>query len=192
MTDNPRIDDLRRRVQKDPASIAFAQLAEEYRRAGQFSEAVEVCRAGLAVHPGYLSARVTLGRALVELGRARRGAARVRDGACRAHPRIWPPSAVLAKIHQPGSATCRLRSASYRDGACRSLPNDPDLEETVGELDDDRSKRAVRRHLGRRRDTARRPLVTTPEAEQDRAVRTVSALEQWLAAIHVTRADRRS
>ncbi len=47
MADESRIDDLRRRVQKDPASIAFAQLAEECRRAGRFDEAVEVCRAGL-------------------------------------------------------------------------------------------------------------------------------------------------
>src|SRR5262252_3074916 len=67
MADSQRIDDLRRRVQKDPASIAFAQLAEECRRAGQAEEAVDVCRAGLAIHPGYLSARVTLGRALIEL-----------------------------------------------------------------------------------------------------------------------------
>lgn len=64
----PRIDDLRRRVLQDPASIAFAQLAEEYRRAGAYESAVEVCRSGLARHPGYLSARVTLGRALLELG----------------------------------------------------------------------------------------------------------------------------
>src|SRR5471032_2209882 len=67
MADNARIDDLRRRVQKDPGSIAFAQLAEECRRAGECQEAVEICRAGLAVHPGYLSARVTLGRALLEI-----------------------------------------------------------------------------------------------------------------------------
>jgi tetratricopeptide (TPR) repeat protein len=67
--DNPRIEDLRRRVQKDPASIAFAQLAEEYRRAGDCAEAIRVCEAGLAQHPAYLSARVTLGRALFELGR---------------------------------------------------------------------------------------------------------------------------
>jgi predicted Zn-dependent protease len=67
MADNQRIEDLRRRVQKDPASIAFAQLAEELRRAHQLPEAVEVCRAGLALHPSYLSARVTLGRTLVEL-----------------------------------------------------------------------------------------------------------------------------
>src|SRR5438067_8117929 len=67
MADNQRIDDLRRRVQKDPSSIAFAQLAEECRRADQFQEAVDICRTGLEVHPAYLSARVTLGRALVEL-----------------------------------------------------------------------------------------------------------------------------
>src|SRR5512144_1468087 len=67
MADNQRIEDLRRRVQKDPASIAFAQLAEELRRAGELQESVATCRAGLALHPSYLSARVTLGRALLEL-----------------------------------------------------------------------------------------------------------------------------
>jgi tetratricopeptide (TPR) repeat protein len=69
VADNPRIEELRRRIQKDPASIAFAQLAEEHRRAGQFDDAVRVCRAGLAQHPAYLSARITLGRALLEMGR---------------------------------------------------------------------------------------------------------------------------
>ena len=68
MADNPRLDELRRRVEKDPASIAFAQLAEEHRRAGEYDEAIRVCRSGLAQHPGYLSARVTLGRALLETG----------------------------------------------------------------------------------------------------------------------------
>lgn len=69
MTDNPRIAELRRRVDSDPASIAFAQLAEEYRREGEYEEAVRVCRAGLTQYPSYLSARVTLGRALAGLGR---------------------------------------------------------------------------------------------------------------------------
>lgn len=66
--DNPRIEELRRRVQSDPASIAFAALAEEYRRAGRFDEAIATCAAGLKRHPSYLSAHVTLGRALVEVG----------------------------------------------------------------------------------------------------------------------------
>ena len=68
MSDNPRIEALRRRVEKDPTSIAFAQLAEEYRRAGDYDQAITICRDGLARHPGYLSAQVTLGRALIALG----------------------------------------------------------------------------------------------------------------------------
>jgi tetratricopeptide (TPR) repeat protein len=66
MADNPRIEELRRRVHADPASIAFAALAEEYRRTGNYADAIETCRIGLQRHPSYLSARVTLGRALME------------------------------------------------------------------------------------------------------------------------------
>ena len=69
MADSTRIEDLKRRVQLDPASIAFAALAAEYRRAGQFEESISTSQAGLLRHPAYLSARVTLGRSLIELGR---------------------------------------------------------------------------------------------------------------------------
>src|SRR5947208_9365915 len=69
MADSPRIEELKRRVQSDPASIAFAALAEEYRRAGRFADAIETCTTGLVRHPSYLSAHVTLGRALIEVGR---------------------------------------------------------------------------------------------------------------------------
>lgn len=69
MPDSPRIEELKRRVQSDPASIAFAALAEEYRRAERFEEAIETCRAGLVRHPSYLSAHVTLGRAFIEVGK---------------------------------------------------------------------------------------------------------------------------
>ena len=65
--DGPRIDELRRRVENDPASIAFAPLAEELRRTGQQEEAVRVFYAGLEHHPTYLSAHLTLGRSLLEL-----------------------------------------------------------------------------------------------------------------------------
>ena len=47
----------------------FGQLAEELRREGANDEAVEICRAGLVHHPDYFTARVTLGRALIELDR---------------------------------------------------------------------------------------------------------------------------
>jgi tetratricopeptide (TPR) repeat protein len=107
VTHNPRIEDLRRRVLKDPASIAFAQLAEEYRRAGDCEEAVRVCEAGLAQHPAYLSARITLGRALFELGRlgdARAEFLRVLDAA----PDNLVAVGNLAEIHQ------RTEQAVYR------------------------------------------------------------------------------
>jgi tetratricopeptide (TPR) repeat protein len=108
MSDDSRIDDLRRRLQKDPASIAFAQLAEELRRAGQYQEAVEVCRAGLELHPGYLSARVTLGRAFIDLNRledARTELEQVRKVA----PENLAAIRALAEIHQ------RLPRASHDD-----------------------------------------------------------------------------
>ena len=66
--ENPRVGELRRRVERDPASIAFAALAEEYRRLGRYDDAIATCRAGLLRHPAYMSARVTLGRALLETG----------------------------------------------------------------------------------------------------------------------------
>jgi tetratricopeptide (TPR) repeat protein len=65
---NPRIDDLRKRLEKEPNSRLFAQLAEELRKDGEFEEAIRIARAGLARHPSYPSARMTLGRALFDTG----------------------------------------------------------------------------------------------------------------------------
>jgi tetratricopeptide (TPR) repeat protein len=63
---NPRIDDLRKRLEKDPGSRLFAQLAEELRKAGELEEAIALSREGLLKHPAYPSARMTLGRALYD------------------------------------------------------------------------------------------------------------------------------
>ena len=68
MADNPRIDELRKRLEKEPGSRVFAQLAEELRKSGELGESIKVCRAGLEKQPGYWSARMTLGRALQESG----------------------------------------------------------------------------------------------------------------------------
>ena len=68
MADNPRIDDLRRKLDKDAGSRLFAQLAEELRKEGDLAEAIRVARSGLAHHPSYPSARMTLGRALFDSG----------------------------------------------------------------------------------------------------------------------------
>lgn len=49
-------------------SPSFSVIAERFRRAGQIDRAIALCREGLAVHPNHLSARVTLGCALMDLG----------------------------------------------------------------------------------------------------------------------------
>jgi hypothetical protein len=65
---NPRIEELRRRLEKDPVSRLFAQLAEELRKEGELEEAIRISREGLQKHPFYPSARMTLGRALLDSG----------------------------------------------------------------------------------------------------------------------------
>jgi len=226
MRDNQRIDDLRRRVQKDPASIAFAQLAEELRRAGDFDESVQICRAGLAIHPPYLSARVTLGRALLELNQLADARTEL-ELVLKSAPENLAAIRGLGEIHhRAGNLEAAL--TQYR-AALALARNDPDLQETVAQLasqvapqeaspPDDTSSlfqddmpslgQDDVPSLGRMATavTAPEPPVAgeqvelappieepvPSEAELEHAARTVAALEQWLDAIHVARADRRA
>ncbi len=137
--DSPRIAELRRRVRADPSSIAFAQLGEEYRRGGSFDEAVQVCRAGLDRHPGYLSARVTLGRALMELGQFDE-AEQEFDLVLGTAPDNLAAIRGVAEISQRrGHLHVAL---GHYQRALSLARHDPDLEETVAqisrELGDDR------------------------------------------------------
>ena len=61
-----RIEELEKRLAADPNSRMFVQLAEEYRKQGLLENAIEICEQGLTKHPQYPSARVALGRALLE------------------------------------------------------------------------------------------------------------------------------
>src|SRR5262245_22813208 len=94
-----RLEELQRRVQRDPASISFAALAEEYRRLGLFQEAIDTCRAGLQRHPSYPSARVTLGRALLEIGEYDAASAEL-EQVLRVAPENLAAIRALAEIHR--------------------------------------------------------------------------------------------
>ena len=167
MSDHPDLDDLQRRVGQDPASIAFAQLAEEYRRLARFEEAVDTCRAGLKVHPALLSARLTLGRSLLRLGLCDDAQIEL-EAVLKADSQNPAAICGLAELHQQRGATA-LAIAHYRR-ALALAPHDPELERTINEL----SSRAA---------------ATDPH---ERARAQIAALEQWLAAIHGTRALRRA
>ena len=131
MVESPRIEELKRRVQVDPASIAFAALAEEYRRAGRFEEAIATCQSGLQRHPAYLSARVTLGRALLELKRFDEAREEL-EHVLRAAPENLAAIRGLAEIHhRRGELPEALEQ--YRS-ALHVAKHDSEIEEAVDQI----------------------------------------------------------
>jgi tetratricopeptide (TPR) repeat protein len=56
------------RLARDPRSLAFAPLAELYRKIGRVREAIALCREGLARLPEYVTARLVLAKALADNG----------------------------------------------------------------------------------------------------------------------------
>jgi tetratricopeptide (TPR) repeat protein len=196
VADSPRIDELRRRVQKDPASIVFAQLAEEHRRLGQYHDAVQVARTGLARHPSYLSARVTLGRALIELEQYD-DAQRELEHVLRFSPDNLAAIRGLADIHQRrgelGEAVKEFASALdlapgelvLPDGirSDRPLPARPaDFELDLPGDDFARSLDALDAL------TFDLPAASEPPALDDPDVPVLRELEGWLSAIREDRA----
>ncbi|MEP6782602.1 MAG: tetratricopeptide repeat protein [Acidobacteriota bacterium] len=123
---------MRRRVQADPASIAFAQLAEECRRSGANDEAVGVCRAGLAHHPDYLSARITLGRALIELGRLDEAQSELML-VLNAAPENLPAIRAIAELHQQRGEM--PEALGYYKRALELAKYDADLEHAVERIE---------------------------------------------------------
>lgn len=62
------IERLKEKVNKDPNSKLFILLAEEYKKAGMFDEAINVLTEGIEKQPSYMSARVSLGKIYLERG----------------------------------------------------------------------------------------------------------------------------
>jgi len=62
------IERLKEKIEKDPFSKLFVPLAEEYKKAEMYDEAIAVLVKGLEKQPGYLSARVSLGKIFIERG----------------------------------------------------------------------------------------------------------------------------
>ena len=201
MADNPRLESLRRRVQLDPSSIAFAQLAEECRRAGQLQEAVDVCRGGLEIHPSYHSARVTLGRAFLELNQFEQAQHEL-EQVLKSAPENLAAIRGLAEAHQRQGALPQALT-QYR-AALALARHDPDLEQIVNDLARRVEEPAPAATIALSREpivepateVSSSPLAAVPSVEDDavqrgkaRGLATVAALEQWLDAVHVARAQ---
>jgi tetratricopeptide (TPR) repeat protein len=203
VSDESRIEALKKRLQRDPGSIAFAQLGEEYRRAGRFHEAIDVCRAGLARHPGYLSARVTLGRALLDVGDAD-AAQRELEDVLRVAPDNLSALRGLAEVHRTrGEAPEALEQFK---AAFQTASADPAIEQIVRDIRREvvtpssplhgygRAEASVPRASGAQGGGGRLAgafqKAPAPTGDDLRAARrTLAYLERWLEAIL---ADRRS
>lgn len=87
------------RVQREPASLAFAQLADLYRKAGRTREAITVCRDGLARVPHYATARLILAKSLLAEGDLD-GAAGETDAIVAANPKDVPARRLAAEVER--------------------------------------------------------------------------------------------
>lgn len=189
MAESPRLEELRRRVQLDPASIAFAALAEEYRRARRLDDAIETARKGLARHPTYVSARVTLGRALLE--------ARRYDTACdeletaiQSAPENLAALRALAEAQRARGATARALDVVRQ--AIGAFPQDRELAVMHADLEASVSRDAPRPAPAappRLATVAMAPPRGFSEADAGRQ-RVVEALEGLLFAIVRERSRR--
>ena len=65
-----RLEQFRFELREDPSSRSFFKLGECLRREDELDEAVQILRAGLEMHPGYIAAWVSLGRALLAGGKS--------------------------------------------------------------------------------------------------------------------------
>ena len=126
MSDRSRIvDQLRRSLEAEPESIIFAALAEEYRRAGMHQQAIETARAGLARHPMYLSARVTLGRALIATGEFKAAREALTEVLASA-PQSLAAIRALADIHDPETHADEMEIHAIETNASDSEGRDVD------------------------------------------------------------------
>ena len=159
-----------------------------------FEEAVDVCRAGLAVHPSYLSARVTMGRALIELQQFS-DAQRELEQVLQSAPENLAAIRGLADVfHRQGALAEAL--AQYR-AALAIARHDPDLEQAIADL----SRQVEPKPSTHAVDglsfeqAAKEFLIHAPappviDVARVKALATVGALEQFLTAVHVARAER--
>ena len=92
---------------------------------------MRVCREGLTRHPGYLSARVTLGRALLDLGQLDDARLELQFVASEAPENLAAVRGLAEIFHREGDAAAALE---HFQRALALARHDPELEEIVQQL----------------------------------------------------------
>jgi tetratricopeptide (TPR) repeat protein len=115
------------RLARDPESLAFAQLADLYRKAGRAAAAVALCREGLRRWPHYTTARLILAKTLLAEDQHEAALAEV-DAMLQTSPKDVQCHRLAAEVH---------RRAGRLDAAVAHL------EQAVGLDPGDRESRAL-------------------------------------------------
>lgn len=105
---------------------------------GDYDQAIQVCREGLRQHPGYVSARVTLGRALLETGQHEQARAEL-EAVLRVAPDNLAAIRALGEIQDQGPGIGDQGSADPIAGQ---------LESWLGAIIADREERRAKHRAG--------------------------------------------
>ena len=68
MASSPRIEELKKKFDENPRRY-FAPLANEFRKTGDYDQAILICQEFLPQQPGHMSGHIVFGQALFEAGR---------------------------------------------------------------------------------------------------------------------------
>jgi tetratricopeptide (TPR) repeat protein len=106
------IDRLALAFAKEPGSKVFIPLAEEYGKAGMWSEAAAVLENGLKTYPGFITAMVALGRAYEQLSQPIKAKA-ILEEAVKLSPDNLRAHRTLAKLYSAeGAKDAAIRSCN--------------------------------------------------------------------------------
>ncbi len=158
-------DEIRRfaaQVAENPESLAFARLADAYRKAGAPERALETVEQGLLRHPGYLSAHIVRGRTLRDLGRRSAASAAFRR-VLELDPQNLVALRALAELAMEDGDPDEARRLYERLQELEPL--DERVRAALRELDRSREEEGVERVAEERPGTGEEPQMATEGVE---------------------------
>lgn len=173
---------------RNPESLAFARLADAYRKAGEAERALDLLERGLRRHPRYLSGHVVRARTLLELGRTEEALQAYRrvlevdprnlvalreigrlavelgrpDEAAAAYRRLWEIDPLDEEVHERLAEAERAAAPPSAGGAAAADRTEPGGEVEAGERE---TPEAEEPEAARAREEAEEVVVTVTMGE---------------------------